>query len=99
MALGTREFVLQLQLGGTFGRVVDEKDVAKALREMLVDKGVGLVMLEAKFVKNLPEDLYEQAFYSRTPEVVALGGKWNEVLRGRIRQVTGTDMLAPRGKT
>jgi len=98
MALGTREFVLQLQLGGTFGRVVDEKDVAKALREMLVDKGVGLVMLEAKFVKNLPEDLYEQAFYSRAPEVVALGGKWNEVLRGRIRQVTGTDMLAPRGK-
>ena len=97
-ALGTREFVRQLQLGGTLGCVVDSDNVAKTLQEMLTDKTAGLVLLEAQFVKDIPEDLYEQAFYSRAPEVVALGGRWNEVLRRRIRQVTGTDMLAPRGK-
>jgi vacuolar-type H+-ATPase subunit F/Vma7 len=99
IALGSRVFVRQLKLGGTRGRIADAATIAPTLTALLRDPAVGLIMLEGDLVDSLPEDLYRQAFYSRTPEVVALGQGWNEVLRRRIRRVMGADLLAPRNQT
>jgi vacuolar-type H+-ATPase subunit F/Vma7 len=99
IALGRREFVRTLHLGGTLGRVVAEDTIAAALESVLGDRSVGLVILEAALVSSLPKDLYRRAFYGRAPEVVALGEQSNEVLRSRIRQVAGADLLAPKEST
>jgi len=103
VALGTSEFVHLLELGGARRRVVGEGEEARdvegvraALDALLSDPTAGLVLLDAAFVKDLPEPLYRRAFYSRAPEVVALGGRWNEVLRKHVRRVIGADLLAPR---
>jgi vacuolar-type H+-ATPase subunit F/Vma7 len=81
-------------MGGAIGQVVTPDGAAEALRARLSDRSVALIMLEVSLVERLPQDLYRQAFYSREPEVVALGGAWNVVLRRRIRQVLGADLLA-----
>ena len=96
LALGDRMFLLHLEMGGTDGRLVDRNTVVAVLSETLSDSNVGLVLLEASLVDALPEELYRRAFYNRQPEVVAMGGHWNEVLRRRVMQVLGADLLAPR---
>ncbi len=93
MAIGSRVFVRQLILGGAVGRVVKPEEVADTLRSALSESEVGLILLEAAHVEKLPGDLYKEAFSSHDPEVVALGSRSNDVLRKRIRQTLGADLL------
>lgn len=96
LALGSRPFVRQLMLGGTLGRVAEPSTAAGELRGALEERGVELILFDATLVPHLPPELHRLAFYSRHPEVVVLGGPWNEVLRRRIMQVLGADLLAER---
>ena len=93
VAVGGRSFVRQMQLGGATGRFVESEGAAGVLEGLLSDERFGLVLIEADLVGALPEDLYERAFLSRRPLVVAVGGGMNEVLRRRIRAVMGADVM------
>lgn len=96
LALGSSPFVRPLMLGGTLGRVIAPAAAADGLRAALEQRDVELILFDAALVPHLPPDLHRLAFYSRHPEVVVLGGPWNEVLRRRIMQVLGADLLAER---
>ncbi len=98
LALGSRPFVCQLMLGGTQGRIAESSTAAAQLRAALEEPGVELILFEDSLVPHLPPELHHLAFFSRRPEVVVLGGPWNEVLRQRIRQVLGADLLAEERK-
>jgi vacuolar-type H+-ATPase subunit F/Vma7 len=94
LALGSQVFVRRMELGGAAGRAVDAGSVAAALESAIAGKEVGLVLLEAPLVAALAPDVYERVFSCRNPVVVAVGGRMNEVLRRRIREVVGADLLS-----
>jgi len=96
LALGSAEFVRRMELGGADGRVVEAAGAAAALAAALADPAAGLVLLEAPLVEALEREAYERAFDCPRPVVVAVGGKMNEVLRRRIREVVGADLLSTR---
>ncbi|MCX7933692.1 MAG: hypothetical protein N3A66_00355 [Planctomycetota bacterium] len=98
VALGRREFVRLLQLGGIRSHSVTAEKAAAALAHYLEGGAAELVLFDAALLPALPTDLRERAFRSHRPQVVAVGGRWNEILRSRIRQVAGADLLLPQGE-
>jgi len=98
VALGGFSFVRLLQLGGIRGQPVAAEKAADELARYLDMKEVDLVLFDAALLPSLPADLRQRAFQNPRPHVVAVGGRWNEILRNRIRQVAGADLLLPQGE-
>jgi vacuolar-type H+-ATPase subunit F/Vma7 len=96
LAMGAAPFVRQMELGGATGRVVPRAEAAGALEKALSENDWTLILLETQLVGELPSDVYERAFSGLQPVVIAVGGSMNEVLRRRIREVVGADLLSTR---
>ncbi len=96
LALGGRDFMRLMQLGGAQAGHADAESLPAALEAALVAPDVGVIMVEESLVGRLPAELARRAFLSVRPKVVAQSPAGNEALRRRVRQVIGADLLAPK---
>ena len=94
--IGKSEFVTGFRLAGV-RRVYETADntaVESAVKSVLGDKSVGIVVMHNDDISNLPEILKKNLNESVQPTVVALGGSGagSMSLREKIKQAVGVDL-------
>jgi len=94
-AIGKSEFVTGFRLAG-IRKIYETNDVnslESAVKSVLVDKSVGIVVMHNDDISNLPEILKKNLNESVQPTVVALGGSGGSMsLREKIKQAVGVDL-------
>ena len=95
-AIGKSEFVTGFRLAGIrkIYETNDAKAVESAVRSVLEDKTVGIIVMHNDDISNLPEILMKNLNESVQPTVVALGGSGagSMSLRDKIKQAVGVDL-------
>jgi V/A-type H+/Na+-transporting ATPase subunit F len=94
-AIGKSEFVTGFRLAGVrqIYEANDTKTLETAVRSVLADKSVGIVVMHNDDISNLPEVLMKNLNESVQPTVVALGGSGaGSNLRDKIKQAVGVDL-------
>jgi V/A-type H+/Na+-transporting ATPase subunit F len=95
-AIGKSEFVTGFRLAGIrkIYETNDAKAVESAVRSVLEDKTVGIIVMHNDDISNLPEILMKNLNESVQPTVVALGGSGagSMSLREKIKQAVGVDL-------
>jgi V/A-type H+-transporting ATPase subunit F len=98
--VGSPDFTTGFRLAGVrkFADIPDgEKDeqLDAAVREMLGDDGVGIVVMHADDLDRLSRDVRSDVETSVEPVVVTLGGDGgSEGLREQIKRAIGIDLMA-----
>jgi V/A-type H+-transporting ATPase subunit F len=95
-AIGKSEFVTGFRLAGIrkIYEISDVKSLESAVKSVLADKSVGIVVMHNDDISNLPEILKKNLNESVQPTVVALGGSGagSMSLREKIKQAVGVDL-------
>ena len=95
-AIGKSEFVTGFRLAGVrqIYEVNDVKALESAVKSVLDNKSVGIVVMHNDDISNLPEILKKNLNESVQPTVVALGGTGagSMSLREKIKQAVGVDL-------
>jgi V/A-type H+-transporting ATPase subunit F len=93
--IGKSEFVTGFRLAG-IGKVYETTDVKtteSAVRSVLEDRSVGILVMHNDDISNLPEILRKNLNESVQPTIVALGGSGaGSNLRDKIKQAVGVDL-------
>ncbi|AAM30477.1 MULTISPECIES: V-type ATP synthase subunit F [Methanosarcina] len=94
--IGKSEFVTGFRLAG-ISKVYETPDIPateSAVRSVLEDKSVGILVMHNDDIGNLPEVLRKNLNESVQPTVVALGGSGSgsTSLREKIKQAVGVDL-------
>lgn len=94
--IGKSEFVTGFRLAG-ISKVYETPDISateSAVRSVLEDKSVGILVMHNDDIGNLPEVLRKNLNESVQPTVVALGGSGSgsTSLREKIKQAVGVDL-------
>ena len=92
--VGNSDFTLGFQLAG-INRLYNSNTVeesAEHLKELLNDKGVGIVVVNSELLTKLPERLRERLSNSITPTVLGIGTEEDNTLRESIRKAIGVDL-------
>ncbi|WP_440956645.1 V-type ATP synthase subunit F [Methanosarcina sp. Mfa9] len=94
--IGKSGFVTGFRLAG-IRKVYDAADAEAlefAVKEVLDDKNVGILVMHNDDIGNLPEILMKNLTESVQPTVVALGGsgEGSMSLRDKIKQAVGVDL-------
>lgn len=94
--IGKSDFVTGFRLAGT-RKVYETADTAaieSAVKSVLQDKSVGIIVMHNDDIGNLPEILRKDLNESVQPTVVALGGSGagSMSLRAKIKQAVGVDL-------
>lgn len=94
--IGKSEFVTGFRLAG-ISKVYETTDInatESAVRSVLEDKNVGILVMHNDDISNLPELLRKNLNESVQPTVVALGGSGSgsTSLREKIKQAVGVDL-------
>lgn len=94
--IGKSDFVTGFRLAG-IRKVYETADTAaieSAVKSVLQDKSVGIVVMHNDDIGNLPEILRKDLNESVQPTVVALGGNGagSMSLRAKIKQAVGVDL-------
>jgi V/A-type H+/Na+-transporting ATPase subunit F len=93
--IGKSEFVTGFRLAGIrkVYETADTKALESAVKSVLDDKSVGIVVMHNDDISNLPEILKKNLNESVQPTVVALGGTGGSMsLREKIKQAVGVDL-------
>lgn len=93
--IGKSEFVTGFRLAGISKvyEATDVKTTESAVRSVLEDKSVGILVMHNDDISNLPELLRKNLNESVQPTVVALGGSGSgSNLRDKIKQAVGVDL-------
>jgi V/A-type H+-transporting ATPase subunit F len=94
--IGKSDFVTGFRLAG-IRKVYETSDteaIASAVKSVLQDKSVGIIVMHNDDIGNLPEILRKDLNESVQPTVVALGGsgEGSMSLRSKIKQAVGVDL-------
>lgn len=94
--IGKSEFVTGFRLAG-ISKVYETPDIQateSAVRSVLEDRSVGILVMHNDDISNLPEILRKNLNESVQPTVVALGGSGSGSmsLRDKIKQAVGVDL-------
>lgn len=93
--IGKSDFVTGFRLAG-IRKVYETTDTAaieSAVKSVLQDKSVGIIVMHNDDIGNLPEILRKDLNESVQPTVVALGGSGaGSSLRNKIKQAVGVDL-------
>jgi len=93
--IGKSEFVTGFRLAG-ISKVYETADVKateSAVKSVLEDRSVGILVMHNDDIGNLPELLRKNLNESVQPTVVALGGSGaGSNLRDKIKQAVGVDL-------
>ncbi len=95
--IGKSEFVTGFRLAGiskVYETPPDIPATESAVRSVLEDKSVGILVMHNDDIGNLPEVLRKNLNESVQPTVVALGGSGSgsTSLREKIKQAVGVDL-------
>ncbi len=94
--IGKSEFVTGFRLAGIRNvyEVVDIPTTESAVKSVLEDKSIGILVMHNDDIGNLPEILRKNLNESVQPTVVALGGsgEGSMSLRDKIKQAVGVDL-------
>jgi len=93
--IGKSDFVMGFRLAG-IRNVYETADIIStesAVKSVLQDKSVGIIVMHNDDIGNLPELLRKNLNESVQPTVVALGGSGaGSSLREKIKQAVGVDL-------
>lgn len=93
--IGKSEFVTGFRLAG-IRKVYEVSDIPtteSAVKSVLEDKSIGIIVMHNDDIDNLPELLRKNLNESVQPTVVALGGSGSgSNLRDKIKQAVGVDL-------
>jgi len=94
--IGKSEFVTGFRLAGIkkVYETIDFTTTESAVRSVLEDRSVGILVMHNDDISNLPEILRKNLNESVQPTVVALGGSGSGSmsLRDKIKQAVGVDL-------
>jgi V/A-type H+-transporting ATPase subunit F len=94
--IGKGEFVTGFRLAGIrkVYEATDNMAIESAVKSVLQDKSVGIIVMHNDDIGNLPEILRKDLNESVQPTVVALGGSGagSMSLRSKIKQAVGVDL-------
>ncbi|AKB17474.1 MULTISPECIES: V-type ATP synthase subunit F [unclassified Methanosarcina] len=93
--IGKSEFVTGFRLAGIRNvyEVVDIPTTESAVKSVLEDKSIGILVMHNDDIGNLPELLRKNLNESVQPTVVSLGGSGaGSSLRDKIKQAVGVDL-------
>ncbi|HIH74523.1 MAG TPA: V-type ATP synthase subunit F [Methanosarcina sp.] len=94
--IGKSEFVTGFRLAGIrkVYEVSDNPTTESAVKSVLEDKSIGILVMHNDDISNLPEILRRNLNESVQPTVVALGGSGtgSMSLRDKIKQAVGVDL-------
>ena len=94
--IGKGEFVTGFRLAGIrkVYEATDNVAIESAVKSVLQDKSVGIIVMHNDDIGNLPEILRKDLNESVQPTVVALGGSGagSMSLRSKIKQAVGVDL-------
>jgi V/A-type H+-transporting ATPase subunit F len=94
--IGKSEFVTGFRLSGIkkIYEVADAAETESAVKEVLDDNDIGIIVMHNDDIGNLPEILMKNLNESVQPTVVALGGsgEGSTSLRDKIKQAVGVDL-------
>jgi V/A-type H+-transporting ATPase subunit F len=92
--IGSPEFTLGFQLAGISNITNPEYDdeLASALKSLLNDKNVGIVVIDSVILAALPDRLRNRLSASVTPTVLGIGTEEDTTLRDTIRKPIGVDL-------
>ncbi|MDD3041670.1 MAG: V-type ATP synthase subunit F [Methanosarcinaceae archaeon] len=94
--IGKSEFVTGFRLAGIkkIYETIDIEAAESAVKEVLDDKNVGIIVMHNDDIANLPEIVAKSLNESIQPTVVALGGsgEGSTSLRDKIKQAVGVDL-------
>jgi len=94
--IGKSEFVTGFRLAGIrkVYEITDTPTTESAVKSVLDDKSIGILVMHNDDIGNLPEVLRKNLNESVQPTVVALGGSGtgSTSLRDKIKQAVGVDL-------
>jgi len=93
--IGKSAFVTGFRLAGIrkVYEVIDVPTTESAVKSVLEDKSIGILVMHNDDIGNLPEILRKNLNESVQPTVVALGGSGaGSSLRDKIKQAVGVDL-------
>jgi len=94
--IGKSDFVTGFRLAGIRKIYItaDTAAIESAVKSVLQDKSVGIIVMHNDDIGNLPEILRKDLNESVQPTVVALGGsgEGSMSLRSKIKQAVGVDL-------
>ena len=92
--VGTPEFTLGFQLAGIthLHNPSDEASLAATCRELMASDEVGIVVLDSRDFRRLPERLRERVSLSISPTFLGIGTEEDDTLRESIRKALGVDL-------
>lgn len=93
LALGAPEFVRVMQMGGAHARLADAQNISHILEEVLKEKNLGIVIVETALASAIPPSVAQKMLSKGKPRLLLLERRSAELLRGRIRQVVGADLM------
>ena len=92
--VGTPEFTLGFQLAGItrLHNPENEDEMRHALRSMLDEKEVGIVVVDAADLARVPDKLRQRLSDSISPTVLGIGTEEDNTLRESIKSALGVDL-------
>lgn len=92
--IGKSEFTMGFRLAGvrkTYD-AANARDLEDKIRQCMNDSDVGIVVLHAEDVGNLPQGLQKTIDESVEPTFIAIGGREESGLRDKIKRAIGVDL-------
>ena len=92
--VGTPEFTLGFQLAGVrrLHNPDGDEELATTMRQLLNQKGIGIVVIDSIDLTRLSERLRSQIADSITPTVLGIGTDEDNTLRESIKSALGVDL-------
>ncbi|MDP6324564.1 MAG: V-type ATP synthase subunit F [Candidatus Thalassarchaeaceae archaeon] len=92
--VGTPEFTLGFQLAGVrrLHNPDGDEELATTMRQLLNQKGIGIVVIDSIDLTRLSERLRSQIADSITPTVLGIGTEEDNTLRESIKSALGVDL-------
>ena len=92
--VGTPEFTLGFQLAGItrLHNPENEDEMRHALRSMLDEKEVGIVVVDAADLARVPDKLRQRLSDSISPTILGIGTEEDDTLRESIKSALGVDL-------
>ncbi|MDE0708495.1 MAG: hypothetical protein OSB33_06050 [Candidatus Poseidoniales archaeon] len=92
--VGTPEFTLGFQLAGVSHLYHPEGDeaLAKTMRDLLSQKGIGIVVIDSANLLRLSDRLRSRIADSITPTILGIGTEEDNTLRESIKSALGVDL-------
>jgi V/A-type H+-transporting ATPase subunit F len=92
-ALGSDEFVLGFRLAGVKRtEAAQPEEFAPRLEQLLADKDVGILIVNAHDLAKAPPSLRRRATDSIDPVVIQIGDAGQDDLREKVKRAIGIDL-------